>query len=202
MIDLTNQKFGKLVVQKLAGRNGKHLAWSCVCECGNITRVQGGNLKNGHTKSCGCLNKEVIAERSTSHGHAVDGVHTTTYSSWSNMMTRCNNSTYFRYKDYGGRGIKVCDRWHKFENFLADMGERPEGTTLDRKDNDGDYCLENCRWATPKEQCNNTRRNVWIKYKGETKNVTQWAKSIGITGALLRQRLTRDGWSIERALTT
>jgi hypothetical protein len=119
------------------------------------------------------------------------------------MIQRCYNPNNKGYKNYGGRGIKVCARWlESFENFYEDMGDCPKGLTLDRKDNDGDYTSENCRWATKEEQQNNTRINVWITYVGETKTRTQWERSLGMRPGLLNNRLNKDGWSIEKALTT
>jgi hypothetical protein len=117
------------------------------------------------------------------------------------MMQRCYNSKNSGYKNYGGRGIKVCDRWHTFENFFEDMGKRPKGLTLDRKDNNGDYCLENCRWATAKEQMNNNRNNNWLTHEGETRNITQWAGIIGISRNTLGKRLNFYKWSIEKTLS-
>jgi len=200
-IDLVGQRFGRLVVMELIGRINNNIRWNCICDCGKTTIVQGGNLPNGNTKSCGCYRKEQTSERITIHGHLKNKLITRIYKCWQHMMERCYNSSCKEYKYYGGRGIKVCERWHKFENFYKDMGNKPEGMTLDRKNNDGDYCLENCRWATKEEQANNKRNNHWIEYQGETKTLAQWARSLDIKAATLGRRL-RVGWSIERALTT
>ncbi len=121
------------------------------------------------------------------------------HKNWSDMKQRCFNKNNPRYKDWGGRGITICKRWMKFENFLADMGERPKGKSLDRIDNNGNYCKENCRWATRKEQQNNTRQNRIITYKGKTQNLTQWAKELKID----RQKLTNminSGKSMEKVI--
>ena len=202
MIDLTGQKFGRLEVKEFAGKNKwRGSLWSCVCDCGNLTIVEGNHLKNGATKSCGCLHNEQVAERNTIHGRAKRGSTSREYCSWGNMMGRCYNPNHNYYKDYGGRGIKVCPRWHKFENFYKDMGDCPEDLTLDRKDNNGDYEPSNCRWATNEEQANNRRDNHWIEYNGETKNVTQWAKHLGIHVSVLYSRLSRS-WSDEKTLIT
>ena len=127
---------------------------------------------------------------------------TPTYHSWHGMLDRCRNPNHIKYKHYGGRGITVCDLWLKFENFFADMGEKPKGLTLDRKDNDGNYELNNCRWITQKEQCRNMRGN-WdpITYKGESKLPVEFAEIHGIDPGTLKSRLLR-GWSTERAIET
>ena len=116
------------------------------------------------------------------------------------MMRRCYKENTTQYAYYGGRGIKVCDRWHSFSNFFADMGTRPEGTSLDRMDNNGDYCPENCRWVAKKTQCRNRRSNVVIEWRGETRILKDWAETLGMNYKLLHQRIS-DGWPVERAFT-
>ena len=158
--------------------------------------VPATNLITWRKISCGCL------ESAVKHGHAAGGIISRTYKSWYGMKTRCYNPRQRQYKDYGGRGIKVCDRWlHSFENFLEDMGERPPGTTLERMDNDGDYCPENCKRATRVEQGNNTRTNKWITYEGETLTLHQWSTRLGINPGTLYSRLRSPGWSVEKAFT-
>lgn len=124
---------------------------------------------------------------------------TTTYNVWVNMRQRCANPNNPRFVDYGGRGIKVCERWRSFENFLADMGERPKGMTLERRDNDGDYDPSNCRWATRVEQATNKRNNSYLTYQGETLCVADWARRLGVRAQFLRVRLAR-GWPVEEVL--
>jgi hypothetical protein len=172
---------------------------NCLCDCGNIIRANAYSIKTGNTKSCGCLNIESIVKRNTKHG--MEG--TKEYRTWKNMKTRCFDSSNHAYKNYGGRGITVCDRWKdSFENFYADMGERPEGQSIDRIDNNKGYSPENCRWATTKEQSQNKRTNVMITFNEKTQCLTAWAADLQISIKCLRSRLYRSKWSIEKSLTT
>ena len=150
----SGDKFGRLTAIEFAGlrKNSQH--WLFRCNCGNKKVVRAINVKNGNTKSCGCLNKEVI----TKHGMK----NTKTWNSWRSMRRRCLDKNATGYKYWGGRGIIICNSWLKFENFYADMGERPKGKTLDRIDNNGNYCKSNCKWSSPKEQMNN-RNNSKLK---------------------------------------
>ena len=159
MYNLIGQTFGRLYVLErnhaVSGKN-REANWFCRCECGNITSVRSYLLRKGHTKSCGCLVIEHAAQMNPpKHGM----YNTPTYHTWEGMKQRCLNPEATRYPDYGAKGITVCERWRIFENFLEDMGERPEGKTLDRINPFGDYEPNNCRWATPKEQANNQRRH-------------------------------------------
>lgn len=161
--DLTGLTSGRLVVVGFSHID--HLGasrWKCLCSCGNTCVVRSNSLRSGKTKSCGCFNRESAAVRMkkqrTIHGHGRHPSRTATYRTWCALRTRCNNPRSQDYKDYGGRGIRVCPRWDSFENFLSDMGERPKGLTIERMDNDGDYEPSNCKWATNSEQQRNKRK--------------------------------------------
>jgi hypothetical protein len=183
-IDLTGQRFGRLTVISYAGTTKKGRAtWQCKCDCGNNTTVMASHLKTGHTISCGCFRRE----KYTTHGMT----HTSTHGTWAQIKNRCLNPNDKYYKDYGGRGITICSRWLRFENFLADMGEKPDGLTIERVNNNKGYSLENCKWATRKEQSRNKRDNRMVSYFGETKCLAEWAEELNINSRTLIGRLNK-----------
>lgn len=156
--DLTGRQFGQLTVLKRAKSGSRHAYWQCACACGNEAVATSNSLREGRVVSCGCHRRAKTIARSTRHGLASrDSEHRPAYNSWHNMMKRCYRENDPRYPDWGGRGIRVCDAWHDFARFLADMGDRPPGRTLDRKDNDKGYEPGNCRWSTYREQQANRR---------------------------------------------
>jgi len=187
-IDLTGLAFGRLVVLGYSKKDAYNSAvWKCRCECGVEKDINGASLRTGATTSCGCLQREVArsSKNNLSHGYH----NTPTYFSWQNMLTRCTNPNYKQWNDYGGRGITVCERWRTFENFLADMGEKPDDSSIDRKDNDGNYEPGNCQWVTRAEQSMNKRTT--ITWGGKT--VAQWAADLGVNYYTIQRRLKKFG---------
>lgn len=168
-VNLRDQRFGRLVAKRpTKERLLGHVIWECECDCGDIKKVSTILLRPGGIESCGCLRKETAAKNGRArktHGHKSNNNTSGTYHSWISMKTRCTNKNHIAYKNYGGRRIKVCERWSKFKNFLEDMGERPKGLTIDREDNDGNYEPGNCRWATRKEQTRNSIQTKLNKLK-------------------------------------
>lgn len=194
------QRFNRLVVVERAGKNkwGATI-FRCQCDCGNETRSSSQSLLNGDSQSCGCLRREKFLQLNTSHLHS----RTPIYRVWSSIIQRCTNPNNQKWTDYGGRGITVCERWLKFEYFLADVGERPNNRlTLERKDNDLGYCKENCKWATRKVQMNNRRNNHRITIDGRTQTLTQWCREFRIHPNTVQNRINRGSCSsYKEALT-
>jgi len=194
--DLEGRRFGRLVVLGKEGYRNKNLCYLCRCDCGEEKIINGYSLLKGDTRSCGCLHIETNKKLSITHG-ATD---TKEYIVWESMRARCRNQNRQDFKNYGGRGIKVCDRWlNSFEDFIEDMGFCPEGLTIERIDNDGNYSPENCRWGTRKEQALNRRSNRVLVYRGISKTVSEWAEMLNVERGAIVHRLGR-GWSIEDAL--
>lgn len=192
--DLVGQKFGYLTVTSYAGGG----TWNCLCKCGRKTLNRTGSLTSGNSKSCGCLIKDVLRLRNQRHGFTK----VPEFSVWRAMITRCTKPYAANYKYYGGRGIRVCDRWlGSFQLFLSDMGSRPSPSfTLERINNDGNYEPSNCCWATRAAQYKNRRGARLIDFDGLSLTATEWGKRMGISEACLRYRL-KAGWEISSALS-
>lgn len=179
------------LIEKLDSKYGMYQ-----CPCGKEFKTSHQHVKSEHTKSCGCRKRN----RWLTHG-----MHLLSENQiWRSMKYRCSNPKHKQFYDYGGKGIKVCDSWlNSFENFYRDVGPRPSLLhTLDRKNGNGNYCPDNCRWATKLEQQNNTKSNKFIEYNGKTQTVAQWSRELGLRQSLLHYRLCKQGWSVERAFTT
>lgn len=196
IIDLIGQRFTRLtVVSRAPNKSEKdtNARWNCVCDCGNTCIAYGQDLRREKFKSCGCLQ----AENRLKHG-----MHRTrTYRMWLGMRQRCENPKASKYENYGGRGIRVCDRWLDFTAFYADMGEAPEHHSLDRIDGNGNYEPGNCRWATVAQQNRNKRTNVAVTIGGSTKVMQDWCIHYGIKRKTVDRRI-RDGWNVVAAITT
>lgn len=194
-IDITGQRFGKLVALERAGRVKRVSLWLCRCDCGREKVIRYGNLASGHTQSCGCSWREAKIKRNTTHGRA----YTRTYKIWAGMLKRCRNPKSKQWSDYGGRGIEVCEKWHTFENFYADMGDCPDGYSIERIEVNGHYEPGNCKWATSKEQSRNRRDRKRYDYNGESFTLAEWSEKTGISVSSLWARL--KFMTIEEALT-
>lgn len=202
-LDLTGQRFGRLVVIERCGtsKEGQKI-YRCKCDCGNEKEITSGNLRHGHTQSCGCINREITAKRnrdSAKHG----GCGTRIYRIWYDMRRRCSYDKSINWHLYGGRGIGVCGEWEaSFEAFRdwALANGYDDSLTLDRIDNDGDYCPDNCRWATKDEQNANKRTCVYVTIDGVTKTVTEWCKETGVNRMVAYKRI-KNGWEPQRAVT-
>ena len=195
--DIAGQRFGRLIaLRPTEKRQSESVIWECACDCGKFCEVVSTALQRGHTKSCGCFYQEKIHEgMSKTHGHdSTKFGKTATYRTWDGIIQRCCNPHSPVYLKYGARGITVCDRWKRFENFLADMGDRPLGKTIDRIDSSKGYYPENCRWATIFEQNANTTRNVWVVFNGQTLILSEWARRLNISRGALRHRYREGTW--------
>jgi len=191
-IDLTGRRFGRWTVIRFHKKQTPtHLLWWCQCDCGTERAVAAGGLGNGSSTSCGCFR----LEQKSTHGYT----HRHVYKVWAEMLQRCNNPHHRYYGNYGGRGITVCERWLFFENFIADLGDPPDGMMLERMDNDAGYNPENCKWATRTEQNRNRRFNRLITFNNETMCLAEWAEKLNIRQGTLSTRLA-NGWSLEEAL--
>jgi len=199
-INIIGQKFNKLtVISRAPDKQKWKPIYNCLCDCGNKVIVYNYNLKNNHTTSCGCHQKRVASKKNRTH--YLTG--STEYRTWANMKNRCYNTRSKRFNDWGGRGIKVCDRWiDSFENFLEDMGKKPTPQhSIDRIDNNGNYTPSNCKWSTTIEQSNNKNNNVVLEYKGRKLTISEWSRVTKITDKVLYSRISK-GWNVEKTLTT
>lgn len=202
-LDITGHKYGKLTVIKFLYRNIKdgYSYWECLCDCGKIKISCLKSLRNGGNKSCGCLYKETFSIKPSNKKHLSSK--TVEYTTWRSMKERCYNPKHKSYKDYGGRGITICNKWlNSFENFFEDMGLRPsKNHSIDRKDNSLGYFKENCYWATKKEQSNNQRSNLLINYNNKTQTLMEWCKELDLYYNTIWQRIFKSKWSIEKCFT-
>lgn len=202
--DISGQVFGRLTILGPCGYTTEGQAkWTCRCQCGKVAEIRGARLRNGGTKSCGCLSVEKVIARSTKHNLAHRGEVIPEYRVWNTMKLRCNNPNIEEYPRYGGRGIVVCERWSEsFAAFIEDIGRRPSSRhSIDRINTNGNYEPGNCRWALPSVQQNNRRDNRFITHQGKTRTMAEWARDLGMHVETLFGRLKR-GWSEVDALTT
>lgn len=198
IVDMRGLKFGRLEVIEEVGRdNAGNKTWLCRCECGNEKVITGGNIRAGHSLSCGCFRLEQLRKKVTRHGMR----HTRVYNVWLCLIQRCTNPLNPAYGNYGGRGIQVCDKWRDFPSFYADMGDVPEGMQIDRIDVNGNYEPGNCRWLNKKGQSRNKRTTRILTYQGKSQSLADWSEELGINYFVLHSRLRR-GWSDERTLST
>ena len=206
--DLTNQRFGRLTV--LGRTNGKSphpYQWICLCDCGKVCYNKTDALVKNKVISCGCFHNEQFADRQRTHGATVGEKQERLYNIWRSMRQRCDNPNQQSYKNYGGRGIKVCAEWNdyaKFKEWAMSAGYDPNAETgkctIDRIDNDGNYEPSNCRWVTTQAQNFNRRANVNLTFNGKTQTVSEWARELNVPVDRLRGRIRR-GWKEEDVLT-
>ena len=195
--DRTGQRYGRLTVlwreeNHIEPSGAVRARWRCRCDCGNGTTVTGHALAKSAIQSCGCA----VLEKPIKHGMS----RSRTYRQWAAMLQRCHNKKNSNYPYYGGRGITVCASWSDFTVFLSDMGECPDGLSIDRIDNQRGYEPGNCRWVTPRVQGNNRRDNIHATFNGQTLTMAEWARVAGLRKETFLNRIKR-GWDIERALT-
>jgi hypothetical protein len=196
-LELVGRTFGFWYVESRA-EEGRRSQWLCTCRCGNQKIVVGSELTGGRSSSCGCMTKSLISAANTKHGMS----DTQVYRAWAAMHSRCSDNNSPQYAFYGGRGIRVCKRWDKFENFYADMGNPPSECSIERKNNNGMYSPKNCVWATPAEQHKNRRNSLNITFCGVTDTLAAHARRAGLRYDTVHYRIFRRGWPVDDALTT
>lgn len=199
--DLTGQQFSRWTVLKRAENDALGRArWHCVCQCGNTAIVHGQDLRQGKSRSCGCLQRDIASKIKTTHGAS----NTRLFRIWCAMKQRCFDKNAQKFARYGGRGITICEEWLSFRVFSewAKQNGYADDLSIDRIDNDGNYTPENCRWSTNKEQARNKSTNHLLSFRGKTQSIAQWADETGISYHALRSRINQYHWSVERALTT
>lgn len=188
-------RFGRLTAVRFVEIKDFSQYWLFKCSCGNEKVICASRVKSGRIKSCGCLRNKT----KNNYKHGMTG--TPIHKIWTNMKSRCLDPNNPNYENYGGRGITICSRWMKFENFYQDMRNKPKGKTLDRIDNNKSYYKENCRWSTLFQQANNKRNNHLLTFKGKTQTIAEWARYLNVKYYIINNRIYR-GWNVERALTT
>jgi hypothetical protein len=201
-IEMSGRRCGRLTVIRPVRNDGRGFTWFCRCDCGREVVRLGGLLRDGRTQSCGCYRRERISARKRTHNDSgYNSKRSPLYEIWSGMHQRCTNQKKKNYKNYGGRGIRVCERWSSYEHFKEDMGSgfRP-GLSLDRIDNAGNYEPTNCRWATRKQQSRNQRTNRLITFQGATRTAAEWAEILGVPHKRFLDRIDRLGWPVDRAM--
>lgn len=207
--DLTGQRFGRWTAIECTGRNKSGGAmWLCRCDCGTVRVIDGRSLRDGTSKSCGCLSKELSKNRKTNYKHG--GKSDRLYGVWNGIKDRCYNPKSKHYHRYGGRGITMCDQWRydytAFRDWALAYGYDPTAKkyqyTIDRIDNDAGYSPDNCRIVSQKVQCSNKGNNHFLTYNGETKTISEWAECTGIRKDTIRRRIVNYHWDVEKALTT
>lgn len=200
-IEMVGKKFAMLTVLKEIGVYGsaQHKTYLCLCDCGTKKIIVGASIRAERAKSCGCLSKKTQFNSDFAKTHGLS--RSRIYRIWLGMKQRCSEKSKGKTRKlYYDKGIRVCSRWMKFDNFVADMGIPMKSMTIDRIDGNGNYSPENCRWATKKEQANNTAANHRLSFNGKTMSVAKWSEQVGIKQNTIVYRLAR-GWPVEKALT-
>ena len=201
--NLLGRRFCRWLVLKFSHRTKDgRTYWLCRCDCGNSKSVRGSHLISTASRSCGCLKAESTSKRARTHGATVGGELEPLYVVWCSMKQRCYDSGCRAYKDYGGRGIVLSENWMEYQSFKDDMkyGYK-KGLQIDRVDNNGNYCKENCRWSTPRQNCNNRRNSIFLRFQGINKTIAQWSRKLKMNDKTLYLRYSK-GWSTKRILNT